>query len=105
MEARMPFHCHVKLTALPRPDHPSEREPILLRVDLIAHVAMGDFNYTPAENAPVALLPNNKALKGRAPAVFMVYGASFFVTETVKEVWEKIAAAQDGAPPFSAVER
>lgn len=90
----------VTLTKRPRPDHPSERQTMSIREDLIGGVGVEDFNYTPADKAPVAVLPNAKILKGEATAVYCTVG-TFFVKETPDEVLRLICDARKGVTKTS----
>lgn len=91
-------HVFVRFKARPRPDHPTEDRPIVLRADTIMCITREPFNYTPDDKAPVAVLPNAKILKGEATVVTTVMGAQFWVDGTIEEVLQKIKDAYSGTP-------
>lgn len=95
---------YVLLTKLPRPDHPTERKLSLVRVDMIVGVDDDEYNYEPDAKAPVAIPKNSPLLRGPCTAVILATGRVVVVKEPVAEVWAKIAAAREGAPPITAAE-
>lgn len=90
---------YVLLTQRPRPDHPNEKRPLLLREDLIGIVVVGDYKYEPDNKAPVQLLPNARVLSGEATFVSTLTGVQFVVHESMQEVHRRIEAARNGAAP------
>lgn len=86
----------VTLTKMPRPDHPSERQPICLRVDLIGMIVVDNYDYKPDDKAPVALLPNAKILHGEGTFVHTMTGASFMVQESPDQILDLIEQAKKG---------
>lgn len=86
----------VTMTKRPRPDHPTEKQPLCVREDMIALVVVDEFNYTPDDKAAVRLLPNAKVLRGEATFVYTVTGGAFCVMETPDEVIRLIGDARKG---------
>lgn len=96
MDAEADKKGFVTLTKAPRPDHPNEHQPLLLRVDLIGMIVVDSFNYTPDDKAKVALLPNAKVLSGEGTFIHTVTGGSFMVLETPDTILDLIANARSG---------
>lgn len=96
-------HQSIAVTRRPRPDHPTEKYRVAIRVDLIAHVCEGPFAYTPDDKAAIGVPKNSPLLRGDATFIATVYGVEFVVQESLVEVLAKIEAANRGEPPMPAV--